>query len=57
MPPNVSQEELNQTHLFSFKSMFVGTILNLVLKKEVILIQSDNISAITIIKVIIAYNL
>lgn len=50
-PPNVSHEEEEKTHNFVFKSSFVGTYLIMELKKGKILIESDNISVITIIKV------
>ena len=51
VPPNVSHDEENKTHVLYFKSTFVGTYLILELTSGVINIKSDNISVITIIKV------
>ena len=50
-PPNVSQDEEDQVHKFQFKSTFVGTYLFLELSKQQIIIKSDNLSVMTIIKV------
>jgi hypothetical protein len=36
IPPNTSVEEEDQTHYFSFKSTFIGTVVNLSLKKGMI---------------------
>ncbi|CDW85212.1 bardet-biedl syndrome 7 protein [Stylonychia lemnae] len=50
VPPNVSSDEQDQVHTLYFKSTFVGTFLFIELQKAKIIVESDNISVITIIK-------
>jgi Bardet-Biedl syndrome 7 protein len=56
VPPNASQDEQNQTHTFYFRSLFIGTHIILELSRNVITIASDNLSVITIVKVLIIYT-
>jgi Bardet-Biedl syndrome 7 protein len=51
VPPNVSSDDHDQVHTYFFKSLFIGTHLILEMSKGNILLKSDNISVLTIIKV------
>lgn len=52
VPPNVASDDSDKTHTMYFKSAFVGTYIILELSQGLIAIKSDNLSAMTIIKVI-----
>lgn len=53
VPPNVaSDDHSDKIHTMYFKSAFVGTYIILELSRGLIVIKSDNLSAMTIIKVI-----
>ena len=50
VPPNVVVDDQSDTHKFYFKSFFVGTYLIIELSKGSLIVQSDNLSVITILK-------